>query len=106
MLFKTFTETTTGYAVETDTNSFSNELGVMSGKRKWYRVNITKESDKAARFITVIYPFKDETERANLNIDARFTDNNETGTAGTFHANGASVEVTVGGKKYELSYTI
>lgn len=106
MLFKTFTETTTGYSVETDTNSFSNELGVVSGKRKWYRVNITKESDKAARFITVIYPFKNETERTNLNIDAKFTDNNEAGTAGTFHAKGASVEVTVGGKKYELSYTI
>ena len=38
-------------------------------------------------------------------MDAQFTDNSSE-DAGTFHTNGATVEVTINGKKYELSYTL
>lgn len=42
---------------------------------------------------------------ASLNISAKFTDNTNA-TPGTFHADGASVEVSVGGRKYDLSYKL
>ena len=60
--------------------------------------------DGAARFITVIYPFSNSF--SDNTIDAIFTDNTEEGSAGTFHAEGAAVKVTVNGKEYELSYTL
>ena len=68
-------------------------------------MSITKPMGGAARFITVIHPFTNESERASLNISAKFTDNIGA-TPGTFHADGASVEVSVGGKKYDLSYKL
>ena len=53
----------------------------------------------------MIYPFKTEADFEKINIDAKFIDNTET-SAGTFHENGAAVEVTIDGQKYELSYTL
>lgn len=105
MLFKTFVETTEGYAAENNTAYVSEKLGEKTHQRRFYQVNITKPANGAARFITVIYPFEKEADLEKLNINAKFTDNTEE-NAGTFHPNGASVEVNIGEEKYELSYTL
>ena len=55
--------------------------------------------------MSVICPFAKSDEAASMDVKARFTDNSA-GTAGTFHAKGASVEVTVNGKTYPLSFTL
>ena len=105
MLFKTFVETTGGYKVENNTGYISEKLGEKTYQRRNYKVTIQKAVGKAARFITVIYPFGAPADFASQNITAQFTDNTE-GEEGTFHAEGASVKVTVNGKDYELSYTL
>lgn len=105
MQFKTFVETNDGFDCKWNTNWSSSTQNVKTLQRKWYRVRITKPMGGAARFITVIHPFTNESERAGLNISAKFTDNIGA-TPGTFHADGASVEVSVGGKKYDLSYKL
>ena len=105
MQFKTFVETNAGYTPKWNTNWSSSTQNEKTLQRKWYRVSITKPMGGAARFITVIHPFTNETDRASLNISAKFTDNTNT-TPGTFHADGASVEVSVGGRKYDLSYKL
>lgn len=105
MQFKTFVETTTGYTTQWSTNYYSETSGLKKGQRKWYRVSITKPMGGAARFITVIHPFTNEVDRAKLNISAQFMDNIGA-SAGTFHDDGASVKVSVGGKEYELSYKL
>lgn len=105
MLFKTFVETNTGYTSKWSTNWSSSKQNEKTLQRKWYRVSITRPMGGAARFITVIHPFTDEANRAGLNVSAKFTDNADA-TPGTFHADGASVEVSVGGKTYDLSYKL
>lgn len=104
MLFRTFVETKAGYSATNSTAYTSNKIEEKT-QRRFYRVNITKPENGAARFITVIYPFKTEADFEKINIDAKFIDNTET-SAGTFHENGAAVEVTIDGQKYELSYTL
>lgn len=105
MLFRTFVETTTGYNAINNTAYISEKLGEKTYQRRFYQVDITKPENGAARFITVIYPFETESQLESLNINAKFTDNTEE-AAGTFHENGASVEVNINGQKYELSYTL
>lgn len=105
MLFRTFVETTEGYNALNNTAYVSEKLGEKTAQRRFYQVDITKPAEGAARFITVIYPFQTEGDIESLNISARFTDNSDT-PAGTFHASGAAVEVTVGDKNYELSYSL
>lgn len=105
MLFRTFVETTTGYNAINNTAYISEKLGEKTYQRRFYQVDITKPVNGAARFITVIYPFETESQLESLNINAKFTDNTEE-EAGTFHENGASVEVNINGQKYELSYTL
>lgn len=105
MLFKTFVETTTDYEGVSTSGYVSETLGVRSYQRRIYRVNITKPENGAARYITVMYPFASESEFENLDISAKFTDNEE-GEEGTFHESGASAEVTIDGVTYELSYTL
>lgn len=105
MIFRTFVETTEGYNALNNTAYVSEKLGEKTAQRRFYQVDITKPAEGAARFITVIYPFQTESDIESLNISARFTDNSET-PAGTFHASGAAVEVTVGDKNYELSYSL
>lgn len=105
MQFKTFVETNSGYVAKSSTNWSSSKQNEKTLQRKWYRVSITKPMGGAARFITVIHPFTNEADRAKLNISAKFTDNTGA-TPGTFHADGASVEVSVGGTKYDLSYKL
>ena len=68
-------------------------------------MSVDKQADKAARFITVIYPFGNADDYSKQNIDAIFTDN-ASDAAGMFHADGASVKVTVNGTDYSLSYKL
>lgn len=104
MIFKTFTETTEGYAATNTTGYYSPAINEKV-QRRLYRVSITKPSDGAARFITVIFPFKAVGDFDTMSISAKFTDN-EGGKAGTFHESGASLEVSVNGTKYNLAYTL
>lgn len=102
MLFRTFCETASGYTATNSTNYYSDVINQCT-QRRYYRVGLAKEAGLAARFITVIVPFMDETEFAAKDIDAVFTDNPES-AAGTFHYDGAAVRVSVGGKTYDLSF--
>ena len=63
---------------------------------------ITPIEISATRYITILCPFESATEREELKVDAKFTDN-EDGTAGTFHSEGVSIQVTVKGTVYDLS---
>ena len=63
---------------------------------------ITPIEISATRYITILCPFENDTEREELKVDAKFTDN-EDGTAGTFHSEGVSIQVTVKGTVYDLS---
>ena len=86
------------------TGYYSNEIGQKT-QRYWYRIDVTKAADKAARFITVVYPFGKAEDYANQTIAAEFIDNAPE-AAGTFHADGASVRVSVNGTNYSLSYKL
>ena len=101
MMFKTFAETSDGYKVTTGTNHYSNRTNEESGTREWYRVSIDRKQGLAARFITVILPFSS----SRSEVSAKFTDNGNS-PAGTYHEDGVSVEVTVGGDTYNLSYSL
>ncbi len=106
MLIKTFVETSQDYAARNFVSEVSNKLQEVSAKRKSYQVTVRKRgAEKAARFITVIYPFKSEADFQKLNIEAKFTDNTPE-NAGTFHKQGVQTEVTINGKKYNLSYAL
>lgn len=106
ILLHIFTETTQDFAVDPKNTSidFSDNIGIKSGSRKGLQHTIREPLDGAARFITVIYPFSNAF--SDNTVDAIFTDNTEEGSAGTFHAEGAAVKVTVNGKEYNLSYTL
>lgn len=105
MLIRTFAETTQDFSKTNISTDVSNKLGERNATRKGYQYTIRKPQNGAARFITVIYPFGAVSQLDNLTMSAGFTDNT-TEDAGTFHANGAAVEVTINGKRYELSYTL
>lgn len=103
ILFKTFVDTHEGYKAE------NSKIGKVSNAintrytRKRYQVILTKEADKAARFITVIMPFKDNAE--DINISAKFTDTDDS-NRGTFNPKGAKVQVTIDKTEYNLEYTL
>lgn len=112
MLIRTFSETEQDFSVTTSTSKISNKLGDnTAGSRAGYQYTIrqpkTTESIPitAARFISVIYPFGDISEINNLNIDAKFIDN-ENLAPGTFHPKGISIKVTINGQEYDLSYSL
>lgn len=105
MLIRTFAETSANFEKSDIASDVSNKLGEKNATRKGYQYTIRKPENGAARFITVIYPFGAASEAASVTIDARFTDN-ATEDPGTFHANGAAVEVTIKGVKYDLSYIL
>ncbi len=65
--------------------------------RKAFSVNHNKTADENPRFITVIYPVEDDAN--SHNIEANFTDSG-------YNANSASIEVTIDGTKYPLSFNI
>lgn len=104
MLFKTFAETTDGYAATYSTNYFSDVINEKT-QRCYYRVGVTKTAGKAARFITVIAPFEEPAKFDAMQISAHFTDNTVE-TAGTFHQDGAAAEVAIDGKTYKISYKL
>ncbi len=62
-------------------------------KRKSYSLDMVKSANETARYITVIYPTKDDA--AEIPITASFKDID-------FKDNGVSVEVNIKGQKYEL----
>ena len=104
MIFKSFSETSEGYAFSQGTCYYSDEIDT-NVQRKFYQLDVTKKADLASRFITVILPYgKPETFAENV-IEAQFTDN-AASPAGTFRQSGASVKVTVNGVVYNLSYTL
>lgn len=105
ILVRTFAETNQDFGKSNVASDVSNKLGEKNASRKGYQYTIRKLGNGAARFITVIYPFEAVSTLNNLTMDAQFTDNTPE-DAGTFHTNGAAVEVTINGKKYELSYTL
>ena len=105
ILVRTFAETNQDFGKSNVASDVSNKLGEKNASRKGYQYTIRKPGNGAARFITVIYPFEAVSTLNNLTMDAQFTDNTPE-DAGTFHTNGAAVEVTINGKKYELSYTL
>lgn len=104
MLFRTFTETSEDYSGQADVTPVSDEIDKTYNRRA-YSVSVTKPSGSAARFITVIYPYGAASEADGISVSAQFTDN-EAGKEGTFHEDGASVKVTVGGTEYNLQYKI
>lgn len=106
MIFKTFAEFSGSrtYSTQNDRYSVSYYKLVEKPRTKYY-VSVDKPAGKAARFITVLYPFGDASEFSGIDIKAEFTDNAGS-QAGTFHPDGASVKVTVGNREYPLSYTI
>ena len=65
--------------------------------RQSYTIDMNKESNETARYITVIIPVKKSTDINN--ISAHFTDNG-------YSENSVSIEVNVGGTIYPLSYTL
>uniref|UniRef100_A0AB33JN85 Heparinase II/III family protein n=1 Tax=Prevotella sp. GTC17262 TaxID=3236797 RepID=A0AB33JN85_9BACT len=105
MLIRTFAETTQDFVCTKLTSPYSNKLGEVNGDRIGYQYTIRKPERGAARFVTVICPFGAVSDFGKQKIEARFTDNTKE-TVGTFHAGGASVEVSVNGKVYQLTYTL
>ncbi len=105
MLIRTFAETHQDFGATVEKTTFSNKIGVVSGQRVGYQYNIRKPEHGAARFVSVIYPYGNTKDFENIDISARFTDN-QSGTAGTYHAQGAAVEVSINGKVYKLSFTL
>ena len=65
--------------------------------RQSYTIDMNKEPNETARYITVIIPVKKSTDINN--ISAHFTDNG-------YSENSVSIEVNVGGTIYPLSYTL
>lgn len=104
MIFKSFSETSDGYAFSNGTCYYSDEIDVRE-QRRYYQVDVTKKEGLAARFITVILPYGKSETFAENRIEATFTDNAGS-PAGTFHPSGASVKVNVNGIVYNLSYTL
>lgn len=116
MLTATFTETSqdlTSALLSTKdvTNGVSNSIGKMDGPlRLGYQITLRQPSKtqlpdaekSASRFITILYPFETTADREALKMDAHFTDN-ESEQAGTFHPEGATLEVSINGTVYKLS---
>lgn len=104
IILKSFSETSEGYLFENNVGYYSNEIDQKT-RREWYRMSVTKQEGKAARFITVILPFGAAETYSQQSISAMFTDNAPE-AAGTFHSDGAAVKVTVNGTDYSLSYKL
>lgn len=72
-----------------------------AGNRSWVKINDRSKAGKAARLITILYPFEGTYDEKKVEA-ASFTDSAD----GTFNPNGAVVKVTVDGQTYELKYTL
>ena len=62
-------------------------------KRKSYSLDMVKAAGETARYITVIYPTKDDASEIPITASFKEID---------FKDNGVSVEVNIKGQKYEL----
>ena len=91
MLLRTFSETSDGFVGETGTSSCSTKMNE-AYDRTFYRVTVDKGMHMSTRFITVIYPSR------SADISASFNS--------SFSESSSSVNVTVNGKEYKLSYTL
>ena len=92
MLLRTFSETRAGFVGETGTSSCSYKMNE-AYDRTYYRVTVDKTAAAdAIRFITVIYPAR------SAQISASFNS--------SFNESSSSVNVTVNGKSYTLSYNL
>ena len=92
MLFRTYSETSSGYAPETGTSSCSYKMN-HAYDRTYYRVTVDKASSSSAvRFITVICPSR--SAEISASFDAPFSETS------------SDVTVTVDGKTYDLNYTL
>ena len=106
IILKTYSETSDDLALN-PSDSFYSDAYLIKTECKRYEVSVTKKADRAARFVTVIYPFGSKDSFAEQNISATFTDNPDPANAGTFHGDdGASVKVSINGKDYSLSYNL
>lgn len=101
LFVKTFAEYDNGIATTSVNSKVSNKLDYVSGKRAGYRLSNVKDADKAARFVTVLYPFGNTVPE----ITAEFTDNSETGN-GAYHSEGSAVKVTIDGTAHYISYSL
>lgn len=93
MMFRTF-----GNATLTS-KAFDGKVSYAIGQttnRKAYSVNMTKEADKTARYITVLLPVNGMTDTASI----------EAGFDSEYSASGAKVHVTVNGQTYNLNYNL
>ena len=91
MLLRTFSETTDGFVGETGTSSCSVKMNE-SYDRTFYRVTVDKGMRLSTRFITVIYPARSAEISASFNT--------------SFSESSSSVNVTINGKTYKLSYQL
>ena len=82
-------------------SNVSNKLDYVSGQRAGYRLSNVKDADKAARFVTVLYPFGNTVPE----ITAEFTDNSETGN-GAYHSEGSAVKVKIDCTPHYISYSL
>lgn len=96
--FRTFTETTDGYAGAWNTSYYSDQIGEKT-QRRFYSVSLTKSASKAARFITVIRPVLTADGTDGKAVSAEFIDN-QAGSEGTFHSEGARFRVTIDSKSF------
>ena len=101
LFVKTFAEYDNGIATTSVNSNVSNKLDYVSGQRAGYRLSNVKDADKAARFVTVLYPFGNTVPE----ITAEFTDNSETGN-GAYHSEGSAVKVTIDGTPHYISYSL
>ena len=101
LFVKTFAEYDNGIATTSVNSNVSNKLDYVSGQRAGYRLSNVKDAGKAARFVTVLYPFGNTVPE----ITAEFTDNSETGH-GAYHSEGSAVKVTIDGTAHYISYSL
>lgn len=95
LLMKTFAETTSGFSAHSGLSWCSEVFGERY-QRKFYRVNVQKESSASVpRFITVLYPCANP---SSVSVSAAF--------AGEFSTSGETVRVTINGTTYVLSYSL
>lgn len=95
MVFKSFADTSSGFNVETGLSYTSDKIGSRY-QRKYYRINVSKTtSSSTPRFITVICPCSAANE---INVSASFPN--------AFNSQGETVNVTLNGVNYSLSYTL
>ena len=105
MLFRTFVETKDEYRVTNNSSYISSKLQEKTAQRRNYQVTIKKPLNGAARFISVIYPFRNSSDLANINIEASFIDN-ASNEPGDFNSDGAAIEVKINDETYHLSYSL